>query len=170
MDIPGSAYLYALATVSITFVGFSALLLVFRQTIGGQMTRYDSFFTLSFVQAGFIVTAGSLLPPLLALYELPQETVWRAASGVGAFLIVLFVAAFPPRRRKATGSGSAPAYVWILLFLQSLAALDLLLCALGKPPGPAAAAFAAAMSLMLLASGLAYLQALSTVFREPPRA
>jgi hypothetical protein len=28
MEIPGSAYLYALATVSITFVGFSALLLL----------------------------------------------------------------------------------------------------------------------------------------------
>src|SRR5690349_24193392 len=110
MELQGSAYLYALATVSITFVGFSALLLVFRQTIGGRMTRYDAFFTLSFVQAGFIVAMGALLPPLLALYGLTDGIVWRASSAVDAALILAFVAAFPVRRRRATGSG-APAYV-----------------------------------------------------------
>jgi hypothetical protein len=39
MELPGANYLYALATISVTFVGFSALLLVFRQTIGGKMTK-----------------------------------------------------------------------------------------------------------------------------------
>jgi len=61
MELPGANYLYALATVSVTFVGFSALLLVFRETIGGRMTGYDSYFALSFMQAGFIVAAGGLL-------------------------------------------------------------------------------------------------------------
>jgi hypothetical protein len=60
MELPGANYLYALATVSVTFVGFSALLLVFRETIGGRMTGCDSYFTLSFMQAGFIVAAGIL--------------------------------------------------------------------------------------------------------------
>ena len=166
MELQGSAYLYALATVSITFVGFSALLLVFRQTIGGRMTRYDAFFTLSFVQAGFIVTLGALLPPLLALYGLRDETVWRIASAVDAALILAFVAAFPARRRRAT-RGATPAYVWILLALQSLAGLDLVLAAAGKPLGPQAASFAAAMTAMLIASGIAYLAALGLVFREP---
>src|SRR5215467_7409856 len=40
MELPGASYLSALATISVTFVGFSALLLVFRQTIGGKMTSY----------------------------------------------------------------------------------------------------------------------------------
>ncbi len=167
MELQGSAYLYALATVSITFVGFSALLLVFRQTIGGRMTRYDAFFTLSFVQAGFIVTIGALLPPLFALYGLRDETVWRIASAADAALILAFVAAFPLRRHRATGSGAAPAYVWILLALQSLAGLDLVLAAAGKPLGPPAASFATAMTAMLIASGIAYLAALGVVFREP---
>ena len=46
---------HALATISVTFVGFSALLLVFRQTVGGTTTRYDSYFLLAFMQVGFIV-------------------------------------------------------------------------------------------------------------------
>ena len=66
MEVPGTNYPYALATVSVTFVGFSALLLVFRQTIGGRMTGYDTYFTLSF-QAGFIGAAGGLLPELFIL-------------------------------------------------------------------------------------------------------
>jgi hypothetical protein len=44
MELPGANYLYALASISVTFVGFSALILVFRQTIGGKMTSYDSQF------------------------------------------------------------------------------------------------------------------------------
>jgi hypothetical protein len=67
VELTGSTYLYSLATTSVTFVGFSALLIVFRQSIGGGLTRYDTYFTLSFIQTGFIVTAGALLPPLLAL-------------------------------------------------------------------------------------------------------
>jgi hypothetical protein len=48
-SLPGANYLYALANFSITFVGFSALLLVFRQTNGGKMTSYDSYFKLAFI-------------------------------------------------------------------------------------------------------------------------
>ncbi|HET7766434.1 MAG TPA: hypothetical protein VFK92_15210, partial [Burkholderiales bacterium] len=88
-------------------------------------------------------------------------------SGVDAALILAFVAAFPARRRRATGSRAAPAYVWILLALQSLAGLDLVLAAAGKPLGPPAASFAAAMTAMLIASGIAFLAALGLVFREP---
>src|SRR5215469_7608202 len=83
MELPGANYLYALATVSVTFVGFSALLLVFRETIGGRMTGYDSYFTLSFMQAGFIVAAGGLLPQLLAFYEMSHTSVWRAEPDHG---------------------------------------------------------------------------------------
>jgi hypothetical protein len=58
MDMPGSAYLYTVATVSVTFVGFSALAMLFRQTVGTGITSYDIFFTITFMQTGFMVTAG----------------------------------------------------------------------------------------------------------------
>ena len=69
MELPGSGYLYALATISVTFVGFSSLVLVFRQTVGEATTHYDSYFVLAFMQVGFIVAGGCLLPPLLALTQ-----------------------------------------------------------------------------------------------------
>jgi hypothetical protein len=168
MEIPGSVYLYTLATVSITFVGFSALLMIFRQTIGGAMTRYDAFFTLSFIQTGFIVTAGSMLPQLLALFEWSHGAVWRVSSTILAMTILSFVATFPARRRAAT-EDRAPLYVNVLLVVQALIAVSLILNAIGKPLEPGAALYASAMAGFLLTSGIAYLVALSAMLRKPVR-
>jgi hypothetical protein len=168
MEIPGSTYLYALATVSITFVGFSALLMIFRQTMGGAMTKYDTFFTLSFVQTGFIVTAGSMLPQLLALFEWSHSAVWRVSSSVMAIIILSFVATFSVRRRAATGA-RAPLSVDVLLAVQVLMAMGLISDAIGKPHEPGAALYASAMAGFLLTSGIAYLMALSVTLRERVR-
>jgi hypothetical protein len=164
MELPGANYLYALATISVTFVGFSALLLVFRQTIGGKMTKYDSYFTLSFMQAGFIVTAGALLPQLLALYDMPNASVWRASSVIVAVAIFVFVVMTPRRRRVAT-SEPVPFYVGLLLFLQFIAGVYLLVNAAGWPSPPSLAPFALALSLMLFTTGIAYLIALARALR-----
>src|SRR5262245_66557829 len=111
MELPGANYLYALATISVTFVGFSALLLVFRETIGGKLTNYDSYFTLSFMQAGIIVTAGGLVPQLLAFFEMPHASVWRQSSVIMA--IPIFLSAVPtPTRRSAETKRATPCPPW----------------------------------------------------------
>jgi hypothetical protein len=115
---PGEAtYLYTLASLSVSFVGFSALLIVFRQSAGGRLTSYDTYFVLTFMQAGFIVAAGALLPPLLVLYLLPPAAALRAASAVTGLVICLFVATVPGRRRAATGTPT-PTFVRLLLAVQ----------------------------------------------------
>ena len=165
MELPGANYLYALATISITFVGFSALLLVFRQTIGGKMTSYDSYFTVAFMQAGFIVTAGGLLPQLVAFFEMPLASIWRASSVIMAVPIFLFVVTTPKRRRAATNE-PVPFYVGLLLLLQFLAGAGLLLNAIGWPSPPRLAPFALALSVILFTTGIAYLIALARALRE----
>jgi archaellum biogenesis protein FlaJ (TadC family) len=160
MELPGANYLYALATISVTFVGFSALILVFRQTIGGKMTSYDSYFTLAFMQVGFIVAGGGLLPQLLAFFEMSHASVWRVSSVIMAIPISLFVAATPGRRRAATNE-PIPFYVGLLLLLQFLAGVCLLLDAVGWPVPPNLALFALALTVMLFTTGIAYLIALA---------
>ena len=166
MELPGSGYLYALATISVNFVGFSALLLVFRQAAGGGATRYDSYFLLAFMQVGFIIAGGSMLPPLLSLFRLAETTVWRASSAITAIPILLFVATVPRRRRRAV-SGPAPFFVRLLLVLQLLMALSLLMNAAAIRWTPSAAHYAAVMAGMLFTSGIAYLMALDLALREP---
>ncbi len=154
------------ANISLTFVGFSALLLVFRQAMGRAMTRYESYFMLTFILSGFIVTAGALLPLLLALYGLLQPTVWRVSSLIMAIPIVVFIVTLPGRRRAASNQ-KIPMYIWTLLLLQLLAVLYLLMNAIGKPVGPGVAPYAAAMSGMLFTSAIGYLVALAAWLREP---
>jgi len=141
MELQGSSYLFTLATVSITFVGFAALVLVFRQAIGGEVTRYDTYFTLSFIQVGFIVTGGALLPPLLALYGWREDVIWRISSVVPAVFILYFVATVPKRRRAAT-NGSVPNFVLALLAVQ-VGVLD-----------RGGAVYGSAMTAILFASGI----------------
>jgi hypothetical protein len=166
MELPGAGYLYALATISVTFVGFSALLLVFRQTAGGATTRYDSYFLLAFMQVGFIVAGGSMLPPLLALFGLPEIVVWRFSSVIAAVPILLFVSTIPHRRRIAVG-GPAPFFVRLLLLLQLMMALYLLANASAMLFAPSAANYAAVMAGMLFSSGVAFLLALDLALRHP---
>jgi hypothetical protein len=54
--------LYTLAALSVTFVGFSSLVVVLRQTMGGEMSQLDVLITRTFIQVGFLVAAGAMLP------------------------------------------------------------------------------------------------------------
>jgi hypothetical protein len=167
MELFGFTYLYALATVSITFVGFSALLLIFRQARGDLMTRYESYFMLSFIEPGFIATAGSLLPSVLALYGLPPVTVWRVSSSIMAIPILLFVVTLPGRRRAATSS-PMPRYVRFFAVLQLLIALYLVANAFGTPTLAGVAPYAAAITGLLFTTAIAYVMALSAALGQPP--
>lgn len=168
MELPGASYLSALATVSITFAAFSALVLIFRQAMGGALTRYESYFVLSFILAGFIVTAGSLLPSMLALYGLSSITVWRVSSLVMAFPVLAFVVTLPGRRRAA-GHHRVPRYVWILLSVQLVIVAYLVMNAAGTPIEPGPAPYAAAMTGLLFSSGIAYVVALAAALADSPK-
>src|SRR5262245_54475695 len=130
VELPGSSYLYTLSMVSITFVGFSALLVVMRQAKGGGLTNYDTYFTLSFIQIGFLVTASGLVPPVFASFDWSATVVWHVSSTVVALPILWFVARVPARRRAATGM-PVPVFVAALLSVQATAAAVLLLNATG---------------------------------------
>lgn len=52
-----------------------------------QDESYNTYITLAVMQAGFIVTAGGLLPQLLAFFEMPLASIWRASSAIMAIPI-----------------------------------------------------------------------------------
>src|SRR3954471_19456362 len=103
MEIQGAAFLNSLATLSFIFVGFSALLIFFRQTAGGGMSKYDNYFVLTFIQTGFIVTIGAIIPQVVQSFGTVETLAWRIASGLIVIPLILFVATLPRRRREVTG-------------------------------------------------------------------
>jgi hypothetical protein len=159
MDLPGATYLYTLAALAVSFVGFSALVMILRQTFGGEVSKLDTLITRIFIQLGFIVAAGALLPSLLSLFQLAHDLVWRLASAVTAVPAFLFAVTYPARRRAASGVRT-PIVVWIDVLVLVLAAIALIGNAIGLGFEPAAGPFAGALTAILFLSFWAYLQAL----------
>ncbi len=165
MEIQGAAYLYSLATISITFVGFSALLIFFRQTAGGGMQRYDNYFVLTFMQTGFTVTIGSILPQILRAFTTSDALAWRIASGMIVIPLLIFVATLPRRRRKVTGA-SMPTGIRIPLWIQWFAALLLILNIFGAYWTPSFPLYGAALAIVQITAMVAFLFAMGIIFRE----
>ena len=165
MELQGATYLFTLAALSVTFVGFSALVIIIRQTLGGQMSQLEILITRIFIQLGFMVTAGAMLPPLLALFELPPPLIWRISSLAAAIPSFLFAVTYPARRRAASGVPT-PLVIWldVMVLLAAVAVLILNCAGIGIAPGPGP--FAAALTVILFLSGWAYLQALRLLLRH----
>ena len=105
-------YLYTLAVVAVTFVGFSTIFATFRQALGGDVSKYDLLLTRSILHLGAIVVLGALLPPMLALLGFKANLIQRGASAVAGILALVLNATYPARRRAATGR-PMPKKVWI---------------------------------------------------------
>jgi hypothetical protein len=158
------SYLYTLAALSVTFVGFSSLVIVLRQTMGGEMSKLDIFITRTFIQVGFLVAAGAMLPGLLTQFEVPGRSTWRLSSAVTAVPVLLFACTYPARRKAASGART-PVLIWIdalvILGFGILLALDALGMVVATGPGP----YTVALTGVLFVAGWAYLQTVNTLIR-----
>jgi hypothetical protein len=167
MDAMESTYLDALASISTTFVGFSALIMTVRQTLGDGLCELEAWITRTFVQLGFLVTAGAMTPPLLALCGFSDDFIWRLCSGIIGAIMLIFVATYPTRRRAVAGM-PAPTFVYLDLLLL-LAPIAILALNVGGgnvtdvPLGPGGGLYAAALTGVLFISGIGYLHALGAL-------
>jgi hypothetical protein len=125
-------YLYTIAALGMSFAALSVLTMVLRQILGGQMTKFDTFVARTWVQLGFMVTFGSILPPLLGLFEVPTPVVWRISSGLMAVVLGPWALTFPGRR-FATNSTRLPMQVVIFSAAMDLVALALAANAIAAP-------------------------------------
>ena len=112
MEPAANDYLYTLAVVAVTFVGFSTIFATFRHALGGDVSKYDLLLTRSILHLGLIVVLGALLPPMLALLGFKANLIQRGASAVAGILALVLNATYPARRRAATGR-PMPKKVWI---------------------------------------------------------
>jgi len=154
--VDASGYLYAMAAVGMSFAGLSVLTMILGQMLGGQMTKFDSFVARSWVQLGFMITFGSILPPLLALFEVSTLTVWRISSGAMAIILGYWALTFP-RRRHATKSSRLPVQVIIFCAAMDLVALALAANAIVVPAGRLPGVYAASVTAILIGAAMLFL-------------
>jgi hypothetical protein len=154
--VDASGYLYTIATAGMTFAGLSVLTMILRQMLGGQITKWDSWVTRTWIQLGFMTTLGSVLPPLLLLFEAPAPIAWRISSGVMAVILGSWALTFP-RRRKAVNPTRLPLEVVIFTLAMDIAALALAANAIVVPGGLLAGVYGAAVTAILVAAGMLFL-------------
>ena len=165
MELPGATYLYTLATLSVTFVGFSALVILVRQAFGGELSKLEILITRIFIQLGFLVTAGSMLPPLLALFGWPESRIWRVASLVTSIPVFIFAVTYPSRRRRASGVAT-PIAIWADVIVLTAITIMLFFSAFGIGVRAGAGPYAGSLTFVLCIAGYAFLQALNLLLRD----
>ena len=156
----------SVATLSITYAGFAALIVIFRQIIGGGVSNYDVFIIRAVLLRSFIVICCALLPASLALFDLSQSAIWRVSSIVAAVMHALFILTHRARRRAVT---DVPTTTWALVThgLSALTVIALFMNAIGIFGKPAAGPFVISVTVFLLVGFLAYLTQLGVMLRGP---
>lgn len=166
MEVKDASLLYTLATLMITFAGFSSLLLALRPAAGAKLSRLDRYIAKTVITYVCVLTAAALTPALLALYDVPDEWIWRISGVLFAVPMLSLQASYPYRRRKAVGSGP-PAAIWaIFVVLGSLVTLTMLGCiVLGLQYS--AAVYITALTIDFFTVIYGYLAALDIVMQQP---
>jgi hypothetical protein len=154
--VEASGYLYTIAAAGMSFAGLSVLTMILRQILGGQLTKFDSFVARSWIQLGFMVALGSILPPLLALCEVSTPMVWRISGGLMAVILGCWALTFP-RRRLATKSTRLPMQVIIFLVAMGLVALALAANAIAMPVERLPGVYAVSVTAILIGAASLFL-------------
>ncbi len=103
-----------------------------------------------------MTTFGSILPPLLLLFEPPAPIAWRISSGVMAVILGSWALTFP-RRRHAVNPARLSLQVVIYCVAMDIAALALAANAIVVPGELLPGVFAAAMTAILIGAGMLFL-------------
>jgi hypothetical protein len=149
-------YLYTIAAVGMSFAALSVLTMVVRQILGGQMTKFDTFVARTWVQLGFMITFGSIVPPLLGLFEVSTPVVWRISSGLMAIILGWWALTFP-RRRQATNPSRLPLQVIIFSAAMDVTALALAANAIALPVQRLPGVYAASVTAILVGAAMLFL-------------
>ena len=169
MEFKGAALLYTLATVMITFAGFSALLYVVRQAAGAKLSLLDRYIARTVMTYIFVLTAGAFLPALLALFEVEETWIWRIGGLLFGLPMLALQASYPVRRRRAVGSAPPPGIFWVFVVLGSAMTLAMLVYILAGGPY-SAAVYITALTADFFTVVFGFLNALDIIMQQPKNA
>src|SRR4051794_6433627 len=108
-----SDYLLRLAGLSLSFVGFSSVVVTLRGALGGELSDRHLRLVRLYIEGGLLVTALALLPALLNVLHIPDAVVWPLSSAAAA-LVFTVVLVIQFRRRRSIEQGRFPAWVLIV--------------------------------------------------------
>jgi hypothetical protein len=151
-----SDYLLRLATLSLSFVGFSAVVVTLRGALGGELSDRHLRLVRLYIEGGLLVTALALLPSLLSLLHVPDTVTWPLSSAVAA-LVFTFVLLIQFRRRRSV-EGRFPPWVIIINVGSVVAVVSLWLNVAGIPFTPSVGPYAVVLTWALCTFGFIFVR------------
>ena len=152
-----SDYLSRLASLSLSFVGFSAVIVTLRGALGGKLSDRHLRLVRLYIEGGLLVTALALVPALLNLLHIHDSVAWRLPSAAAASIFtVLLLIQF--RRRRAIEPGRLPLWVVIVYAVSSVAVAGLWLNVAGIPFSPNVGPYGVALTWALCVFGFVFVR------------
>jgi len=166
MDFEGASFLYTLAGLMITVAGFATLLLTLRPAAGARVSLLDRYLAKTVMTYIFVLTAGALLPAVLALYGIQERWMWRDSGVLFALPMLTLQTTYPYRRRKAVGEAPPPPIYAVLVLLGSAATFTMLCCILAGLQH-SGAFYITALTIDFFTVVFGYMIALDIIMQQP---
>jgi len=163
-----SDYLLRLASLSLSFVGFSAVVVTLRGALGGELSDRHLRLVRLYIEGGFLVTALALVPTLLNLLHISDTITWPLSSAVAA-AIFTFVLVIQFRRRRAVEPGWFPPWVIAIYAISIVAVASLWLNVAGIPFSPSAGPYAIVLTWALCVFGFIFVRTIELFLHRPLR-
>ena len=165
MELPGTSYLLNLAAISITFVAFSTIVVVFRESQGAGLMEYEIVLLRMYLVSGLETTVFSLLPPLLGLFDITPPWVWRVSSLAFA-LVLIWRGIYFMRRQTRFQRQRLTDFLYVIYFITIL---GLLLNALGFFIEPNPGLYALAATWLLVSAIITFILSLDRWLNPPQK-
>jgi hypothetical protein len=162
-----SDYLLRLATLSLSFVGFSAVVVTLRGALGGELSDRHLRLVRLYIEGGFLVTALALFPTLLNLLHVPDIVTWPLSSAAAA-LIFTFVLLIQFRRRRTVEAGRFPSWVIVIYTVSVVAVAGLWLNVAGIPFQPSVGPYAVVLTWALCIFGFIFVRTIELFMHRAP--
>jgi len=162
-----SDYLFRLATLSLSFVGFSAVVVSIRGALGGELSARHLRLVRLYIEGGFLVTFLALVPNLLDLLHVPDTVTWPLSSAAAA-TIFTFVLLVQFRRRREVEAGRFPVWVVIVNAISIAAVAGLWLNVVGIPFRPSVGPYAVVLTWALCIFGFIFVRTIELFLHRSP--
>jgi hypothetical protein len=166
MELPSAGYFYALAALSMAFVGFTAIVVVLRQGTGKSLSKLHILFTKLFVELGLMATAFAMLAPTLALFGIGERLVWQVSSVIMLVTLVPWLITYPLRRLKAAPRQGLPLRWYIMTTMGIAVVITLGTNIVGMPFHPGPGPLAIATIFVLSYASVAFIGTYSTFLAD----
>jgi hypothetical protein len=162
-----SDYLLRLATLSLSFVGFSAVVVTLRGALGAELSDRHLRLVRLYIEGGLLVTALALVPTLLNVLHVPDTVTWRLSSAAAALIFTL-VLVIQFRRRRMVEPGRFPPWVIIIYAVSIAAVAGLWLNVVGIPFPSSVGPYAVVLTWALCIFGFIFVRTIELFLHRTP--